>query len=235
MTIHHSSKRRPILSVMVLVALGLTACNGPGSDLASNLLKNGKLGPVPTDSPTPAPSSPPTTSLYDGPADVAKYVQKFVDDGKIQGVDVVPSMDGPKLTIRISSLDSVGSSVIGLCETGNNLRRVTFDPDFWNSVDETQRELLTHHELGHCVLSRAHDNSLLSSGEYASIMYPILLANTPYLNNQSYYLGELFSQAALSPEASTLAANEATKTDLKHICTRDQVLGQGAASGAGGL
>lgn len=42
--------------------------------------------------------------------------------------------------------------MIGICETGTNLRRVTFDADFWNVVSETQRGLLVPYKLGHCML-----------------------------------------------------------------------------------
>jgi hypothetical protein len=126
---------------------------------------------------------------------MAKYVDKFVADALIQDVDVLPDMKNPKLTIQIKSLDAYGSSVIGLCETGGGLRRVTFDPDFWNNVDETQRELVAHHEFGHCILYRAHNSSTLSSGKYASFMYPIIMSNATYTNNYDYYQEELFSTA----------------------------------------
>ena len=113
----------------------------------------------------------------------------------LQGVDVTADVSNPKLTIRIASLDSRGSSTIGLCETGGGLRRVTFDPDFWNSVSETQRELLAHHELGHCVLYRGHRSELLSTGKYASIMYPIIMSSSTYMANYDYYQNELCTQA----------------------------------------
>lgn len=169
--------------------------------------------PTPTSTPTPSstPSPIPTAKLYIGPAEVEKYVQKFVDDGKIQNVDVSPNMSNPTLEIQISSLDSYGSSVIGLCETGGGKRRVTFDPDFWNGVTDTQRELLAHHELGHCVLYRGHRSDLLDFGAYASIMYPVIMSSGVYTNNYSYYQQELFLWNAAQQNADT------TKV-VRHIC-----------------
>jgi hypothetical protein len=139
------------------------------------------------------------------------YVLKFIDDAKIQGVDVVPELTSPQLEIQIAKLDAYGSSVIGLCETGPNLRRVTFDPDFWNGVSETQREILAHHELGHCMLYRPHRTDLLSAGVPASIMYPSIFASTTYLNNLSYYQQELFSQSDLAETVDRF-------TPTMHIC-----------------
>ena len=164
--------------------------------------------------------------LYSGPAEVEKYVAKFVDDAKLLGKDVTPEMSSPMLQIRLASLDSYGSSVIGLCETSSNLRRVTFDPDFWNSVSETQRELLVHHELGHCVLYRGHRTAVLSSGNYASLMYPIIMRSSTYLDNYAYYQDELFNYAAAE------AAPDADPSRITvHVCDRKAL---GLASSAGG-
>jgi len=168
--------------------------------------------PTPTTTPTPTPTG--TTNpadLYIGPAELQKYVVKFVDDAKIQSVDVLPEMNNPKLTIQIGSLNAWGSSVIGLCETSGSMRRVTFDPDFWNAVSETQRELLAHHELGHCVLYRAHRSTVLPSGAYASIMYPIIMSSSTYTNNYNYYQQELFSQTALDSSPGFIEA-------VTHVC-----------------
>jgi hypothetical protein len=183
---------------MVILAavslMGLSACNG---DDALNANNNDWVNGTSNTSPAPTGSDSPTnaTGLYVGPADVEKYVSKFVDDAKAQGVDVTPDMDNPKLIIQFGDLSAYGSSVIGLCESGSNQRTVTFNPSFWNSVDDTQRELLAHHELGHCVLYRPHRSDLLQSGAYASIMYPIIMSNSTYTGNYAYYQQELFGNA----------------------------------------
>jgi hypothetical protein len=209
---YHSSMKQ-LITVLFLTSalLGVSACNGEsqsakfiepdwiddpgnadGSSTAPSPTPTVTANPTPSATPDPSPSG---TATYTGPAEMAKYVDKFVADALIQGVDVLPKMKNPGLTIQIASLDSYGSSVIGLCETGTNTRRVTFDPDFWNTVSETQRELVAHHELGHCILYRAHDSSLLSSGKYASIMYPIIMSSATYTSNYDYYQEELFSTA----------------------------------------
>lgn len=204
-----------------LSVLGLTACNGDsvqGQSLGNDWVQDAPIDPPaprPTPTSTSSPSPTPTTpvsDLYTGPAEVAKYVERFVEDAKNLGVDVTADMRSPKLSIQIKSLDSYGSSVIGLCETGTNLKRVTFDPDFWNSVSDTQKELLSHHELGHCVLFRGHRTATLSTGAFASIMYPVIMSTATYQNNYKYYLEELFTWSAL--QVAEVAANQNTT----HIC-----------------
>jgi len=211
-------QRNPLLSLTLstLILIGLSACNAPDGKLTSNVNGNGS-DVVTTPQPTPSPTD--VSGLYKGPAELAKYVQKFVDDAKIQGVDVVPDMSG--LEIRIASLSAWGSSTIGLCETGGGLKRVTFSPSFWNSVSETQRELLAHHELGHCVLYRAHRSSTLSSGAYASIMYPIIMSSSTYTSDYDYYQQELFTWASSSAvTANTVTANE--NGVVTHVCDQDE-------------
>jgi hypothetical protein len=206
-----------VMSVMgaTFGALGLAGCNGTpqAQNVANDWIRDGTNTPPPaagdnsnTSTPPgtpPGPETPPTetpsaSGLYTGPTSLEPYVSKFVADALIQGVDVLSDMKNPKLEIRIESLDAWGSTTIGLCETAGNLRRVTFDPDFWNQVSETQRELLVHHELGHCVLYRAHTTAKLTSGAVASLMYPIIMSSSTYTSNYDYYQKELFTTSALS-------------------------------------
>lgn len=151
------------------------------------------------------------SDYYRGPASLEKYVLKFIDDGVLQGVDVTYDMVRPKLEIRIGSLDDYGSSIVGLCRRGRDYRQVTLDPDFWDVVSETQRELLLHHELGHCVLYRGHRSARLDSGIFASIMNPIVIPSSSYLKNYDYYQEELFGWGALSDL-------EDPDQEVTHIC-----------------
>jgi hypothetical protein len=218
-------KKHITLLALASVALAtLSACKGSTAqplEQSDDWIKEPTVSASPTPTPTPTPSPTQTTTptaLYSGPEEVAKYVQKFVDDGKAQGRDVTENMSNPPLTIRLASLDSYGSSVIGLCESGAGIRRVTFDPDFWNSVSETQRELLAHHELGHCVLYRGHRSDVLSSGAYASIMYPVIMGSSTYTGNYDYYQNELFTWTSAA-----MAAEAASDTVKTHICTPEEL------------
>lgn len=203
------------LILVLMTTLALSACNSEES--VQSLTQSDPTAPAAIDPSEPftdpmKDSSIPTGSdLFTGPADLEKYVVKFVDDAKAQGIDVLPEMTHPKLELRVASLDSYGSSTIGLCQTGGGLRRVTFDPDFWNSVSETQREILAHHELGHCVLLRGHRTTTLPTGKYASVMYPTVLSSSTYTGNYGYYQEELFTYG--------VSASESAGDEVKeHVC-----------------
>ncbi len=211
-------------SVVTLVAL--TACNGHdsgGGNVGQDWVHTPDVSPTTNRGfPDPAPLPSATPSLlptgnahYTGPAEMQKYVNLFVADAAIHGVDVSANLKNPALTIQIASLSAYGASVIGLCETGGGMRRVTFEPNFWNAASETQRELVVLHELGHCILYRGHLSTTLASGAYASIMYPVILSSATYLANQSHYLQELFGSSA---EVSDPAAVSTTS-----ICTLDDI------------
>ena len=226
---HKPSTRRLLMERYIryfptlILIFSLAACNRETGQIIPNDWitsppSNEEITPVPTPTPTdsPSPTTTPIGKVYTGPDEVEKYVMKFVDDAKSQGVDVLPDMKNPTLEIQIGTLDAYGTSVIGLCETYANMRRVTFDPDFWNNVSETQRELLAHHELGHCVLYRGHRSDLLSTGAYASIMYPIIMSSSTYTGNYDYYQQELFTWQTLQQFATT-------NMNTTHICTHDQL------------
>ena len=182
--------------------------------------------PSPTSTVTPVPlPSPgvPTSQLYSGDAALAKYVQKFVDDAAKQGVALTAGMKANPVKIKIGSLDYLGAWVIGLCETGYGSRTVTFDPDFWNSVSETQRELLAHHELGHCILYRPHLTTLLSNGAEKSIMYPYIMSSSTYLNNYDYYQQELFS--GYGARSSLFESPDPSEEVTQHVCDLSELGG----------
>lgn len=203
--------------------VGLSGCQGTAagqaapSRLGDVIGNSGPKSDTPV-TPTPSATPPPNAAdLYTGPEEVGSYVVKFVEDAQAQGRNVLDDMKNPNLEIQIASLGNYGSSVIGLCESSGNMRRVTLAPEFWNSASETQKELLVHHELGHCVLYRPHNSSTLSSGDYASIMYPIIMSSSMYMNNYDYYQKELFSQALMAGRVDPNAS-------VTHICNLSDLM-----------
>jgi len=174
--------------------------------------------------PEPAPEDPslnpdiPTASLYRGSSDLAPFVEKFVSDGIAQNVNLISSMQSDPVEIRIASLDDYGENVIGLCETRRDGRTVTFDPDFWNGVSDVQKEVLSHHELGHCILFRDHRSGRLESGDYRSIMNPIIMGPTMYQANYEYYLNELYTQPAEEDDAEELGSLSVDPSRRTFIC-----------------
>ena len=214
--------KKPRQTALMLLALAFSLGSLQACDQAGASGSSPDSTPTPTPTPAPVPDPPPSplpSTLYKGPKGLEKYVLKFIDDAKVQGIDVVPELTSPQLEIQIASLNAWGSSVIGLCQTGSGVRKVTFDPDFWNSVSETQREQLAHHELGHCMLYRGHRTAVLSTGKPASLMYPSIFSSSTYMAGYDYYLSELFGQALVEESSSLLNSSDGDRlTPRVHIC-----------------
>jgi hypothetical protein len=216
--------------MIVFTLLAFVGCNDPAPKPvpAPTPSASASPGPSPTPSPVPSPSPSPTPSPSPSPsptpppsdvdalfnatdsvrAQVRGYVQSFIDDGAKVGVDAVQMMkQSPKLEMRIASLSAWGANVIGLCETGSGYRRVTFDPGYFNaSQTDLNKRILSHHELGHCILFRPHrtDVGLIpdNSGHTheMSVMYPVMIGSAQYVFHEPYYLEELFQQLDVSSE-----------------------------------
>jgi hypothetical protein len=89
--------------------------------------------------------------VYQGPTLFQPYMNSFAHDA---GTYKRP-VDLSDIEINFGDLSAYGSSVIGLCQTSSNRNDiVTINQSWWNRVSETQRNLLVHHELGHCELYR---------------------------------------------------------------------------------
>jgi len=68
---------------------------------------------------------------------------------------------GPQIEIKFYE----GSEDIDHCDKYNfvgDVEKVLIDPEQWASLGFFGRKALIYHELGHCLLNRAHDNSKLS-------------------------------------------------------------------------
>jgi hypothetical protein len=71
---------------------------------------------------------------------------------------------------------------------------IHFDRTFWNQATDNQREELTFHELGHCVLGLGHIFTIRPYIGPTSIMIPYEFGNWPiYTTDRAYYYKELAS------------------------------------------
>jgi hypothetical protein len=59
-------------------------------------------------------------------------------------------------------------------------------------MEDADREELIFHEMGHCVLGRAHKSIKTAEGIPASIMHPYRISNSVYKEYRDQYLNELF-------------------------------------------
>ncbi len=83
---------------------------------------------------------------------------------------------------------------VGQCEWGDWLHspHIRINPDQWQTLGETGRQILLFHELGHCVLNRDHRTDRREDRSPASIMFPSLLNPIVYRRDREYYQHELF-------------------------------------------
>jgi hypothetical protein len=82
----------------------------------------------------------------------------------------------------------------GYCEMGSHRTPlIVIDQTYWNSSDEDSRKALILHELGHCVLRRAHLSALTATGVPESLMNPYTIPSNVFHYNEEHYWQELFS------------------------------------------
>jgi len=95
-------------------------------------------------------------------------------------------------------LRSIDSQYAGVCiKYSNGYKEVQINNLYWNNLSIEQKEQLIYHELGHCVLNRGHDNSLMPSNPdcpksiMRSYMFSRYEIENCYLPNYNYYKEEL--------------------------------------------
>lgn len=99
---------------------------------------------------------------YDVPAEFQPYVDSFKAAGKAEGLNI--TVDNLKIEFEAPN-GNEGAE----CVTGINPPTIKVDSNLWaNATDETVRESMMFHELGHCVLMRVHDNTTIDAGDLAN-------------------------------------------------------------------
>ena len=87
--------------------------------------------------------------------------------------------------------------VLGQCTVKDSYRLIQIDPTFWANADDSAKEQLVMHELGHAYLLGHNANMVSLNGIDcpASIMYPYSFGDSIcYQNNKNYYYNELHSE-----------------------------------------
>lgn len=91
----------------------------------------------------------------------------------------------------------------GVCRGDGSIE---IEKNVWNNYSDAGKEQLIFHELGHCVLSRPHRNTVLNNGEWGSIMRgsPIPENRGVAVNysgrRKQYYVDELFDENTPFPD-----------------------------------
>jgi len=119
------------------------------------------------------------------------YFDTFVNEGITRGVTV--DLEAMRIEGYIESIEE--DNVLGQCQyNSTSPRRVIIDQAFWNSATTLQKEFVIFHELGHCYLSRSHDDEKNNNGTCKSMMQSgTTNCRFNYTqNSRATYLDELF-------------------------------------------
>jgi len=132
------------------------------------------------------------------------YVNSFLNECYTYGVDC--SKIG-QVTVEIEELSddelAGDGTTLAICTMyitagmflPTMIKTVRISPEFWYDADEDSRLSVVYHELGHCVLDRAHNDDMIDNETPASIMNTFLGDYPAYYfspENKDYYMRELF-------------------------------------------
>ena len=146
--------------------------------------------------------------VYDVPAEFEPIIQKFITEAKGRGKDISITNLIIKYDASISPAFCANSNVVS---SKNDVQKIiTVNPSkCW--LNGAQMETLIFHELGHCILGRQHDTSLMPKGDPKSIMIPDdLTIYSPCVYSlggpcdlsyrRTYYIDELFNPSTPVPD-----------------------------------
>jgi hypothetical protein len=148
--------------------------------------------------------------VYDVPSDYQPFVDSFIQEAANRGY----SIEINNLIINYDETIEAPHCASCNSRSSNKLvqKIVSINPNLrcWYTVE--QHEALIFHELGHCILGRAHDDSTLPNGDlkslmnsndlgiYSSCVYAVDNEPCDLTFKRTYYLDELFNTETLVPD-----------------------------------
>ena len=154
-------------------------------------------------------SDSPEPVQYSVPPEVEPYLKTFREEAQKRNVSV--STDN--LIVEFGTVKAEDVCAQCLRENGKTPRITINDknPLCWQQASQYERECLLFHELGHCLLKRAHKSDKFPNGAFVSIMnpddigiydtcrYPIGGDECDKRPRRDYYIDELFDPATPTP------------------------------------
>lgn len=122
------------------------------------------------------------------------YFEEFEKEAAKRGMQIDLLAAG--ITGSIETIHAHGT--VGLCNHRiDEPNHVIIDAKFWASASENSREMIIFHELGHCYLSRGHNDVAKNDGTCSSIMRSGKGGCVDFYtnSNKSSYLDELYTEA----------------------------------------
>lgn len=147
--------------------------------------------------------------VYNVPADYQAFVDTFIAEAAKRG----HSIEIDNLIINYD--ETIEEPHCAKCNSTSKLdfqKIISVNPNLKCWFTNEEHETLIFHELGHCVLGRLHDESLLPNGDlksimnrydlsvYSSCIYPVDNEPCDKIYKRAYYLDELFDESTPVPE-----------------------------------
>ncbi len=140
---------------------------------------------------------------------LASYVNDFFEEAEARGNGF------PRDNIIAEFVDEIVINGIGFSGRGwsdydgTGQKKIEILRNAWGTMNESQREILVFHELGHALLSRGHRNSRFPNCDRASVMCGDVCDGFRTIYTQAddqrrtYYLDELFDPCIEFPDWAT--------------------------------
>lgn len=120
-----------------------------------------------------------------------EYINRFASEALVRNVGFVPG------SVNLVISDTL-NFYCGWGDPRNSTVQISRRPECWSERNDTEKEILMFHEIGHASLERQHDNTLLPNGDFKSMMtggdgggplFAMYTKDTP--EKREYYLDEL--------------------------------------------
>ena len=132
-------------------------------------------------------------------------------------------------SLIVEMQDKLDPGILGICWMSQGdpsfVPKVQISKEYWSMIDDNGKQELMFHELGHCVLNRAH-RADSNNGIPLSIMNPYYIDPNFYTANLDQYYHELFLQQDVSADLPMKAtpADALTISPSAHISSAKEEL-----------
>jgi hypothetical protein len=137
------------------------------------------------------------------------FVESFIQEGEKRGYTIDFSDTG--LGITFGNIPNASASCTEIAGHDSGSHQIIINKDAWQILNDSLRERLIFHELGHCELNRVHRNDKFEDGSWKSIMRGDPLNEIeeilpiPYFGfRRAYYIDELFNENQSLPDWANL-------------------------------
>lgn len=156
------------------------------------------------------------------------FVESFVKEGAKRGYEIDFSDTG--LSIVFGNTPNASASCTEIAGHDSGSHQIIVNKDAWQTLNDSLRERLIFHELGHCELNRVHRNDKFDDGSWKSIMRGDPLSDAdeklpiPYFGfRRDYYINELFNDGVSLPDWANLKfAYDEISADSKTLLIDEQ-------------